>query len=142
MVGFFDSISNIIYVSEFVRTFGILTAFAFHIHYPADHEPAIWFVVYVCIILAHVGFGKYSFLFMSIMGVIVLAFPIIFMLGTTDLQDFHENVTVPLRLVEPFPLGTRKFFVLLPLPELFYFGIDMLALVCEDTKDVGNCHCD
>lgn len=139
MVGFFDSISNIIYVALFNRAFVILFNFCFHIDYRYDDQPLMWFIVYVGIVVLQVLLGKFSFNFFTLMGIIVLAIPVVFVLGTTHLQNFHENVVVPQRLVkhELFPLGSKGFLRLLPISGLLYFGIDMLCLIAEDTKNVS-----
>lgn len=67
--------------------------------------------------------------------------PIIYILGTAHLQDFKTNVIDLEKMLKhvPFDRGFRGFVELLPLSSLMYFGIDMVCLVCEDTRDV--CYC-
>lgn len=139
MVGFFDSISNIIYVSLFNRAFVVLFNFCFFIEYKPTEEPYMWFLVYVGIVILQILIGKYSFSLFTVMGIIVLAIPLIFILGTTNLQNYHDNVVVPERNARHalFPLGSKGFLQLLPISGLLYFGIDMLCLVCEDTKNAA-----
>lgn len=139
MVGFFDSLANIIYVSLFIRVFVLLFVFCFHIQYDPDNLPYMWVLTYCGLVLFHVGMGKFNFWFMTFMGIVVLAVPIIFIAGTAHQMDYQTWVVDQQRLFQHvwMPLGARGFVKLLPVSALFYFGIDMMCLVCEDTKNVS-----
>ena len=139
MVGFFDSLANIIYVSLFIRVFVMIFAFCFHLSYEPKNSPLLWLLTYVGLVCVHIGLGKFNFWAIAVMGLVVLAVPIIFIAGTAhnqnydvwvvQQQDFWQHVWMP--------NGARGFVKLLPVSALFYFGIDMMCLVCEDTKNVS-----
>lgn len=139
IVGFFDSVSNIIYVSLFVRTCTAFFQFAFYDITSSRYDPLWWAILYIGLFFLHILLGKHSFKFISIFGFICLIIPIIYILGTAHLQDFQTNVIDLEKLTNhvPFERGVKGFVRLLPPSALMYFGIDMLCLVCEDTRDVS-----
>lgn len=141
IVGFFDSVSNIIYVSLFVRTCTAFFQFCFYEgNAPAEYDALWWVILYVGLFALHMILQKHSFKFISLFGFICLMIPIIYILGTAHLQDFKLNVIDLEKLLKhvPFEEGTKGFVKLLPLSSLMYFGVDMLCLVCEDTRDVSS----
>lgn len=139
-MGFFDSVSNIIYVSLFVRTLVTFFQFCFYeSKVNTDYDPLWWAIIYVGCYVLHLAMQMHSFKFISIAGFICLMIPIIFILGTAHLQNFKENVIDMEKLTQHvlFEEKTIGFVRLLPLSSLMYFGVDMVCLVCEDTKDVS-----
>lgn len=138
MVGFFDAISNIIYVSLFIRFFILCFVFVFHITYEPKHLPYMWVIVSCVIVVTNIGFGKFNFWFMTLGGLFVLLIPLMFICGTTKLYDYQLYVVEYNRALQHvfMPLGARGFLRLLPAGDVFYFGIDMIPLVCEDAKNV------
>ena len=140
IVGFFDSISNIIYVSLFVRTCVQFFQLCFYEgDVNEDLDPLWWAVLYVGTFVMQMLMQQHSFKFISLFGFVCVCIPIIYILGTAHLQDFKTNVTDLEKLLqhESFAQGSVGMARLLPLSSLMYFGVDMVCLVCEDTRDVS-----
>ena len=140
-MGFFDSVSNIIYVSLFVRT--CVTFFQlcfFEGNVDEDLDPLWWAVLYVGTFALQMLLQQHSFKFISFFGFVCVFIPIIFLLGTAHLQDFKTNVIDLEKLMKHvnFEQGSVGFSRLMPLSAIMYFGVDMVCLVCEDTRDVSD----
>ena len=144
IVGFFDSVSNIIYVSLYVRTFVDVVHLCFDEGKAnTDWDPLWWAVMYVGCSALQILLQQHNFKVISLFGFICLCIPIVFIFGTAHLQNFKVNVIDLEKVMHhvSFALGTPGFVSMLPYSAMMYFGVDMVCLVCEDTHDVSSWCC-
>lgn len=136
IIGSFDSVTNIIYVSSLVR--GLTEFITNTIGDSVDHkyDPVYWLICYVFCLIVLIPLGRWNFSFMTIIGTITLVLPIVYVLSTANTQDFERYVIQEDR--HPFfQDGMSSFMQILPVPTWMYIGIDLVCLVCDDTKDVS-----
>ena len=136
IIGCFDSITNILFCITLIRGVCSFITSTIGTGVPSQYEPLYWLLCYAVCLIILIPLGRWNFCFITIVGSCTLAVPIIYALSTANVQNFDRYVTNQ-ENGAIFTGGMKSFMQVLPVPTWMYIGIDMVCLVCDDTRDVS-----
>lgn len=137
LIGCFDSMSLIIFIAILVRSCVDFITYAVGPSAPLDYDPLFWFLLYFVCLAVLIPLGHWHFRLITAVGVFSVVMCIVFALATIPNQDFEKNVTDQERHRFFQDGGMSSFMQVLPISTWMYIGIDLICLVCDDTKDVS-----
>ena len=139
MVGCFEAIQNILYVSAAVIPIGMMITYIFD--GPSSIEPLYWFLFHVVALCFHVYGGNVFWVTNAVLGVVTLLLIIVYILGTSKQMDFYEYVTEdPISRSQPHSriMLLSDTLSVLPLTTWMFAGVEMITQAGDEVKEVSS----
>lgn len=135
VIGCFDSMSNTFYALLLVECMCMSIVDFMGGGIPANSEPVQWLLMYIVCLGIMIGLGRWSFTFISILGIIMMCTCIGYVACSASHLNFENYVLKQDRNVL-FDGHVSQFMRCLPIANWLYLGPDMMCLVCDDTENV------
>lgn len=136
VIGCFDAVSNTFYSLLLVQYVCMSIVDTVGDAIPAHSEPFQWLLMYLVCLCIMIGLGRWSFTFITCLGVILALTCLIYVFCTAGQMNFHKYVlTKDLNLL--FNGHMSQFMYCLPISNWLFLGPDLVCLVCDDTENVS-----
>lgn len=137
VIGCFDSMSNTFYACLLVQCVCLSIVDFVGDGIPAHSEPVLWLLMYIVCLSIMIGLGRWSFTFISFLGVVMLCTCVGYVLSTANQMNFEQFV-LKRDTNRLFDGHMSQFMFCLPIANWLFLGPDMMCLVCDDTENVSS----
>lgn len=138
LVGYCESILNILYVTSAVYYLGNILTFITGLH--PDYEPIYWAMFFASSLYINAKGGSLFWNVNAVLAIMSAVILLLYVLGTASFIDYDKNV-IPYLDTLTDEDRTTSMFRFLPWTSWFFVGIELLPLTCRECEEVSALYC-